>query len=114
MHDDLEDMGEVAAARAFAQLGREVSLLRSAIEGLTDARDSIEIPDYQPTLQRPEKILLALAHRIDPIAKSPLLSMTPDSMTRQIATATSRARDDRKSTRLTSSNSCAPRVPSSP
>jgi hypothetical protein len=45
MDDDREDMGEDDAARAFAQLGREVSLLRSAIEGLTAARESIEIPD---------------------------------------------------------------------
>ena len=35
---------------------------------------------------------MALAQRIDPIAKSPLLSMTPDSMTSQIATAASGAR----------------------
>src|SRR3546814_16872115 len=87
MDDDREDMGEDDAARAFAQLGREVSLLRSAIEGLTAARESIEIPDYQPTLERTAKILVALAQRIDPIAKSPLLSMTPASMTSQIATA---------------------------
>src|SRR3546814_11156792 len=87
MDDDREDMGEDDAARAFAQLGREVSLLRSAIEGLTAARESIEIPDYQPTLERTEKILVALAQRIDPIAKSPPLSMTTDSMTSQIAPA---------------------------
>src|SRR3546814_5222952 len=76
MDDDREDMGEDDAARAFAQLGREVSLLRSDIEGLPAARESIEIADYQPTLERTEKILVALAQRIDPIAKSPLLSMT--------------------------------------
>src|SRR3546814_17473988 len=103
MDDDREDMGEDDAARAFAQLGREVSLLRSAIEGLTAARESIEIPDYQPTLERTEKILLALAQRIDPIAKSPLLSMTPDSMTSQIATAASGAR--REDARLVAADS---------
>src|SRR3546814_8261214 len=67
-------------------------VLFRSIEGLTAARESIEIPDYQPTLERTEKILVALAQRIDPIAKSPLLSMTPDSMTSQIATAASGAR----------------------
>jgi hypothetical protein len=36
--------------------------------------------------------LIALAQRIDPIAKSPLLSMTPDAMAGQIATAASGAR----------------------
>ena len=83
---------EDGAAQAFAQLGREVSLLRAAVEGLTAARESIEIPDYEPTLERTEKILMALAQRIDPIAKSPLLSMTPDSMASQIATAATAAR----------------------
>ena len=80
------------AARAFGQLTREVSLLRAAVEGLTAARESIEIPDYGPTLERTEKILVALAQRIDPIAKSPLLSMTPDAMASQIATAATAAR----------------------
>ena len=42
------DGGEDGAARAFAQLGREVSLLRSAIEGLSAAREAIEMPDYEP------------------------------------------------------------------
>src|SRR3546814_14598540 len=67
-------------------------LLRSAIEGLTAARDSIDIPDYEPTLERTEKILAALTQRIDPIAKSPLLSMTPGSMANEIVTAASGAR----------------------
>lgn len=80
------------AARAFGQLTREVSLLRAAVEGLTAARESIEIPDYGPTLERTEKILVALVQRIDPIAKSPLLSMTPDAMASQIATAATAAR----------------------
>ncbi len=77
---------------AFERLRGEVSLLRHAVEGLTAARENIEIPDYEPTLERTEKILAALAQRIDPIAKSPLLSMTPDSMASQIATAAIGAR----------------------
>src|SRR3546814_1754394 len=39
-------------AAAFDRLRGEVSLLRSAIEGLTAARESIDIPDYEPTLER--------------------------------------------------------------
>ncbi|GFE77277.1 DUF6118 family protein [Novosphingobium sp. TCA1] len=92
--DDADD-----PARAFARVEDrlasvhgEVALLRAAIEGLTAARENIEIPDYEPTLERTEKILVALAQRIDPIAKSPLLSMTPDSMASQIATAATAAR----------------------
>ena len=77
---------------AFERLRGEVSLLRHAVEGLAAARENIEFPDYEPTLERTEKILVALAQRIDPIAKSPLLSMTPDSMASQIATAAIGAR----------------------
>ncbi len=90
--DEDDGQGEDGAAQAFEQLTREVSLLRAAVEGLTAARESIDIPDYQPTLERTEKILVALAQRIDPIAKSPLLSMTPDSMASQIAAAATAAR----------------------
>lgn len=92
MSDQDEGQDEDGAARAFGQLTREVSLLRAAVEGLTVAREPIEIPDYGPTLERTEKILVALAQRIDPIAKSPLLSMTPDAMASQIATAATVAR----------------------
>src|SRR3546814_8237663 len=35
---------------AFEQLRGEVALVRLAVEGLARARESIEIPDYQPTL----------------------------------------------------------------
>lgn len=92
--DDYRDQGQGGddPAAAFERLRGEVSLLRSAIEGLTAARENIDIPDYKPTLERTEKILVALAQRIDPIAKSPLLSMTPDSMASQIATAATAAR----------------------
>src|SRR3546814_4142458 len=44
---------------AFEQLRGEVALVRLAVEGLARARESIEIPDYQPTLANTEKILLA-------------------------------------------------------
>ena len=89
--------GDPAAAFArvedrLASVHGEVALLRAAIEGLTAARENIEIPDYEPTLERTEKILIALTQRIDPIAKSPLLSMTPDAMAGQIATAARGAR----------------------
>src|SRR3546814_13855226 len=81
-------------AVAFDRLGGEVSLLGSAMEGLTAERESIDIPDYEPTLERTEKILAALTQRIDPIAKSPLLSMTPGSMANEIVKAASVARRD--------------------
>jgi hypothetical protein len=66
-------------AAAFDRLRGEVALLRSAIEGLTVARESIDIPDYQPTLARTEKMLVALVHQVDGIAKSPAVTLTPRS-----------------------------------
>src|SRR3546814_8911936 len=49
--------GDPAAAFArvedrLASVHGEVALLRAAIEGLTAARENIEIPDYEPTLER--------------------------------------------------------------
>ncbi|WP_449468694.1 DUF6118 family protein [Sphingobium chungangianum] len=79
-------------AAAFDRLRGEVSLLRSAIEGLTAARESIDIPDYEPTLERTEKILASLSQRIELLAKSPLLSMTAGAMANEIVTAASGAR----------------------
>ncbi len=67
-------------AAAFERLRGEVSLLRSAIEGLTATRESIEIPDYEPTLERTEKILVALVRQIDAMGKSPAMTLTPENM----------------------------------
>ncbi|PSO09710.1 MULTISPECIES: DUF6118 family protein [unclassified Sphingobium] len=66
--------GEVASARS------EVSLLRAAIEGLTAARESIEIPDYEPTLERTEKVMTVLVQQIDAMRKSPAMTLTPENM----------------------------------
>src|SRR3546814_5695558 len=63
---------------AFEQLRGEVALVRLAVEGLARARESIEIPDYQPTLANTEKILLALTQRVDVIAQSPAMKLHPE------------------------------------
>src|SRR3546814_17809373 len=77
---------------AFEQLRGEVALVRLAVEGLARARESIEIPDYQPTLANTEQILLALTQRVDVIAKSPAMKLTPETMgervTASVASAT--------------------------
>jgi hypothetical protein len=67
-------------AVAFERLRGEVSLLRSAIEGLTAARAAIDIPDYEPTLERTEKVLVILAQQIDGMRKSPAMTLTPETM----------------------------------
>ena len=47
------------AAKAFEDLRREISLQRTAIEGLTAAKD--KLPDYSPTLRE----MAARLDRID-------------------------------------------------
>lgn len=80
--DDYRDDSHVGSdpAAAFDQLRGEVSLLRSAIEGLTAARESIEIPDYEPTLERTEKVMTVLVQQIDAMRKSPAMTLTPENM----------------------------------
>src|SRR3546814_16484197 len=78
--DDYRDETSDDPARAFERLRGEVSLLRSALEGLTPARESSDIPDYEPTLARPEKVLAALAPEIDGVRKSPAMPLSPDNM----------------------------------
>ena len=78
--DEYRDEAGDDPARAFERLRGEVSLLRSAIEGLTAARESIDIPDYEPTLERTEKVLGILVQQIDGVRKSPAMTLTPENM----------------------------------
>src|SRR3546814_12291336 len=55
---------------AFAQLRGEVALVRLAVEGLARARQSIEIPDYQPTIANTQNTLLELTQRHADLATS--------------------------------------------
>ncbi|WP_242154425.1 DUF6118 family protein [Sphingomonas sp. BAUL-RG-20F-R05-02] len=87
MDDGRDDMGEDGAVRAFAELTREVSLLRAAITGLTAARDAIDIPDYEPTLARTERLLTELTRRIDAMGKSPAMMLTPEEMGQRLNAA---------------------------
>lgn len=92
---DAGDDPALAFARVedrLASVHGEVGLLRAAIAGLAATRESIEIPDYEPTLARTEKVLGVLVQQIDPIAKSPLLSMTPHNMAGEIVSAALHAR----------------------
>lgn len=88
--DGLDDADD--PARAFEKLRGEVSLLRLAVEGLTAARENIEIPDYQPTLTKTQEILGVLAQQVAAMRKSPALSMDPAHMAGEIASAATNAR----------------------
>ncbi|ARR57892.1 hypothetical protein HY78_30865 (plasmid) [Rhizorhabdus wittichii DC-6] len=80
MDEDYRDQPQDDPAAAFERLRGEVSLLRSAIEGLTAARESIDIPDYEPTLARTEKVLTVLAEQFGLLRQSPAMTLTPENM----------------------------------
>lgn len=91
MADGHEVEAEGDAVAAFANLRREVSLLRRAIEGLS-SREDIEIPDYAPTLVQMRQALIELAGRLDRLAAQPALSQTPEQMAMRIAHAAEASR----------------------
>ncbi|EQB00442.1 hypothetical protein L288_18365 [Sphingobium quisquiliarum P25] len=78
--DQYREVEQDDPVAAFEQLRGEVALLRRAVEGLTAARESIDIPDYEPTLARTEKILALLARQIDAMRQSPAMTLTPETM----------------------------------
>lgn len=78
MDEDSQERDDPALA--FERLRGEVSLLRHAVEALTTARESIDIPDYEPTLERTEKVLGILLQQIDGVRKSPAMTLTPENM----------------------------------
>ena len=80
MDDQYHEVEQDDPAEAFERLRGEVALLRRAVEGLTTAREAIDIPDYEPTLARTEKILGALVQQVDALRKSPAMTVTPETM----------------------------------
>ncbi len=79
-------------AAAFEGLRREVSLTRSAVEGLTAARE--RIPDYSVTLGKMAEALAQNAAGIGRIEASPAVRLTPAAMSQEIITASTSARED--------------------
>ncbi|MGQ2933875.1 MAG: hypothetical protein ACT6QT_18825 [Sphingopyxis sp.] len=63
------------AATAFEQLRQEISLQRTAIQGLTSAKD--ELPDYSLTLRDIASRLGQLENQMESINKRPAMQLTP-------------------------------------
>jgi hypothetical protein len=82
------------AEEAFGQLRTEVALLRRAVEGLAAAEERHEPVDYGPTLGKMASQLASLDKRIEALAQSPLLSLTPARVAGEIESATARARNE--------------------
>jgi hypothetical protein len=82
------------AEEAFGQLRTEVALLRRAVEGLAAAEERHEPVDYGPTLGKMAGQLASLDKRIEALAQSPLLSLTPARVAGEIQAVTARARQE--------------------
>lgn len=80
--------------QAFEGLRQEISLLHTAIQGLTAARE--KIPDYNPTLGAIGKQLATLTEDIGAIAQAPAVKLTPTVMVRELAKAAVEVRADDK------------------
>jgi hypothetical protein len=83
-------------AAAFEGLRREVSLTRSAVEGLTAARE--RVPDYSVTLGKMAETLTESAAGIGRIEASPAVRLTPAALSQEIikASTSARAEDARR------------------
>jgi len=81
------------AANAYRKLRAEMSLLRRAIERLTDERTSQ--PDYAPSIEAIGKGLEDVRRWAQRVSENPALKLTPESLGREISTASndSRAHD---------------------
>ncbi|WP_454758813.1 DUF6118 family protein [Caulobacter segnis] len=82
------------AEEAFSQLRTEVVLLRRAVEGLAAAEERHEPVDYGPTLGKMAGQLAAVDKRIEALAQSTLLSMTPSRVAGEVQAAATRARHE--------------------
>jgi len=83
------------AAKAFEELRREISLQRTAIEGLTAAKD--KLPDYSPTLRAMAARLDRMDERLHSIDEHPAMRLTPLTLAAEMFEASKTCRaDDRK------------------
>jgi hypothetical protein len=91
--DSTREVGSSLAAHAFGELRAEVSLMRRAVERLTDER--IAQPDYAPSLEEISKRMEKVTAWAGRIAEHPAMQLTPERVGRDIAGAavTSREQD---------------------
>lgn len=89
--DTTREVDTSLAAHAFGELRAEISLLRRAVERLTDERTSQ--PDYAPSLEAIAKRLEDVCASIQRLSERPALKLTPEAMVREIATAATASRE---------------------
>lgn len=87
MTDAVDHGDEDGAARAFAELTAEVSVLRRAVEALPAAIEEVRAPDYGPTLGAITQGLASLEEGVAAIEEHPAVKLTPEQHARAIERA---------------------------
>jgi hypothetical protein len=98
-----------AAAEAFARLSERVAAMEERLEGrmavmaralehIAIEKQSLEFPDYGPTLAKMNGYLATLAAQTKTIMEAPAMQMTPESMAERIDVAADAARATDKAT----------------
>ena len=80
--DREEESASDAAAEAFDAVRGEIALLRRAVERL--AAEKADMPDYTVTLGEIRRDQRLAAERVDALATSPVLSLTPAAVGAQV------------------------------
>ncbi|OAN52679.1 hypothetical protein A7Q26_07700 [Sphingobium sp. TCM1] len=75
------------------RLDGRLAVIARALEHIAVEKQSIEVPDYNPTLGRINATLADLAKRIKAVEQSEALRITPESMAERIAAAAEAARE---------------------
>lgn len=97
MDDDSIPAAETnLAAHAFGELRAEISLLRRAVERLTDERTAP--PDYAPSLEAISKRLEDVCVWARRVAERPALKLTPAMLEQEIAAAAASSRGQDRQT----------------
>lgn len=89
--DTTREVDTSLAAHAFGELRAEISLLRRAVERLTDERTSQ--PDYAPSLEAIAKRLEDVCVSVERLLERPGLKLTPEAIAREIAAAATASRE---------------------
>ncbi|MES2176065.1 MAG: DUF6118 family protein [Pseudomonadota bacterium] len=98
-----------AAAEAFAHLSERVAAMEERLEGrmavmaralehIAIEKQSLEIPDYGPTLAKMNGYLATLAGQTKKIMEAPAMQLTPEGMAERIDVAADAARATDKAT----------------
>ena len=109
LNDPEPATGPDAAAEAFAALSQRVAgmeerldgrmaMMTRALEHIAIEKQSIEIPDYTPTLAKIGGHLAILAPQMKRLADAPAMQLTPENMAGRIADAAKVAREADKAT----------------